>query len=142
MGRKLFTDCGAKEAVTYLLDTHTFLWCLLDPSKIPSRVRGLITNRNHQVLVSSVSAWEIATKFRLGRLPLAKEVATDIAGWVSRLGFAELPVTIMHAQLAGSFPQAHRDPFDRMLAAQSVVEHLPIVGCDRELAVFGASLLW
>jgi PIN domain nuclease of toxin-antitoxin system len=95
-----------------------------------------------EILVSSASAWEIAIKHRLGRLAAADMLVQDIAGWLHRAGFAELPITVAHAQRAGTFPQAHRDPFDRMLAAQSLLEGLPLISRDEALRVFGVSLVY
>jgi len=125
-----------------LLDTHALLWWLFDDPKLPGTPRGLVADPDNTIMVSSASAWEICTKHRLGKLPAATELARDVEGWVLRAGFTELPVTIRHAQKAGAWPQPHRDPFDRMLAAQSVLEELPIVSRDQTLESFGARLIW
>ncbi len=125
-----------------LLDTHALLWWLFDDPKLPSTARELLADPDNDVLVSSASAWEICTKHRVGKLPAASQLVLDVAGWVNRAGFLELPVTIRHAQRAGTWPQPHRDPFDRMLAAQSVLENVPIVSRDKDLATFGAQLIW
>lgn len=126
----------------FLLDTHVLLWWLFDDPKLADTPRRLIADRENEILVSSASAWEICTKHRLGKLPAAAELVRDVAGWVQHAGFAELPVTIHHAQRAGSWPQPHRDPFDRMLAAQSVIENVPLVSRDDVLQSFGARLIW
>ncbi len=125
-----------------LLDTHALLWWLFDEPRLTARVRGLLSDPDNAILVSSSSAWEISTKFRLGKLPSAAVLVQDIAGWVHRAGFRELPVTIVHAQKAGSWPQPHRDPFDRMLAAQSIIEDAPLVTSDDVFPSFGTSLVW
>ena len=125
-----------------LLDTHALLWWLFNDPKLSSTPRGLLADPDNLVLVSSASAWEICTKHRIGKLPAASQLVLDIGGWVSRAGFTELPVTIRHAQKAGNWPHDHRDPFDRMLAAQSVLEDVPIVSRDTTLASFGAQLIW
>jgi PIN domain nuclease of toxin-antitoxin system len=125
-----------------LLDTHALLWWLFGDDKLSARAKALIADPDHEVLVSSASAWEIATKHRLGRLDSARELVRDIPSWVRRAGFVELPITIAHAQKAGAFPQTHRDPFDRMLAAQSLLEGVPVVSRDAVLDVFGASRVW
>lgn len=126
----------------FLLDTHAFLWWLFDDPKLTGKPRRLIARRDNEILISSASAWEICTKHRLGKLPAATQLARDVGAWVRRAGFTELPVTIHHAQQAGSWPQPHRDPFDRMLAAQSVIEDLPLISCDTILESFGARLIW
>ena len=94
-------------------------------------------DRSNDVYVSSASAWEIATKHRLGRLDAATSLVQDMSGWIMRAGFGELAITVAHAQRPGSWPQPHHDPFDRMLVAQSVLEELPIVSRDPELSQFG-----
>ncbi len=125
-----------------LLDTHALLWWLFDDPKLPSSPRELLADPDNDVIVSSASAWEICTKHRIGKLPAASQLIRDVAGWVKRAGFSELPVTIRHAQRAGTWPQPHRDPFDRMLAAQSILEDVPIVSRDKALAAFGVQLIW
>lgn len=125
-----------------LLDTHTLLFWAFGSSALSRRAGALIADRSNTILVSSASAWEIATKHRLGRLPEASVLVQDMAGWFERAGLVELPMTIAHAQRAGSLHQPHRDPFDRMLAAQSLLENVPILGRDRALQDFGVQLVW
>lgn len=128
--------------VRYLLDTHTLLWWAFDAPDLSPTARGLISDRANTVFVSAASAWEIATKFRLGRLPEAAVLAQDVTGWIEKAGLAELPISLAHANRAGLFPHEHRDPFDRMLAAQGLTENIPIIGKDGSLAPFGVSLIW
>jgi PIN domain nuclease of toxin-antitoxin system len=125
-----------------LLDTHTLLWWLFDDPRLSDTARGIVMDRSNEVYVSDASAWEIATKHRLGRLDSAAPLIQDMRGWIARAGFGELAITIAHAQRAGSWPQPHRDPFDRMLAAQSVLDALPIVSRDPALAQFGVLPVW
>ena len=128
--------------MTLLLDTHALLWWLFDDPKLPEKCRQLIADPGRDILVSSASAWEISTKHRLGRLPEAGALVRDIPKWIDRAGFRDLPVTIRHAQRAGGYLQSHRDPFDRMLAAQSELEDAPIVSRDEALDAFGISRIW
>ena len=128
--------------VAILLDTHALLWWLFDDRRLPRRVRGLLRDRSRQVLVSSASAWEIATKHRLGRLASATPLVVDFGGWMQKAGFIELPVSWAHASRAGSWKVAHRDPFDRMLAAQSIQEDLRLVSRDPVFADFGLDPFW
>ena len=128
--------------VRYLLDTHALLWWLFDSRELSPTARALIADPQNELLVSSASAWEIATKHRLGRLKAAEVLVIDMAGWFQRAGFGELPITVAHAQRAGTFAQAHRDPFDRMLAAQSLLEGLPLISRDEALRAFGVSLVF
>jgi PIN domain nuclease of toxin-antitoxin system len=126
----------------FLLDTHTLLWWLFDDPALSANAREIIADSENVILVSSASAWEIATKHRLGRLAAASELVRDVAGWVKRAGFTEMSITIPHAQRAGSWVQSHRDPFDRMLAAQSAVEDVALVTRDPAFAAFGIRVVW
>lgn len=126
----------------FLLDTHAWLWWLFDDPRLPRNVRSIIAEPTNQILVSAASAWEIATKYRIGKLPSASVLVQDIDAWRQRSGFVELPVTIAHAQKAGMWVAAHRDPFDRMLAAQSAIEQLPLVSMDPEFQLFGITVIW
>lgn len=126
----------------FLLDTDALLWWLFDDRRLSKRVRGIVGDSANEVLVSSASAWEISTKHRLGKLPSAGELVRDISGWVGRAGFVALPVTICHGQRAGSWPQSHREPFDRMLAAQCALEDVPLITRDPQLKDFGIRLVW
>ena len=125
-----------------LLDTHAFLWWLFEDPKLSVAARRLIADPRNKIHVSAASVWEISTKHRIGKLDGASALVRDTPGWIRKAGFVELPITAAHAQLAGSFPQPHRDPFDRMLAAQSTLDDLPIVGSDEALSAFGVQLLW
>ena len=125
-----------------LLDTHAFLWALMQPDKLSAKVRKRLEDPGTEILVSAATAWEIATKFRLGKLPGAGAVLADYDGAITGLRAVELPMRHAHALKAGGYPQAHRDPFDRMLAAQACIEALPLVSRDKALRVFGVELLW
>ena len=125
-----------------LLDTHAFLWWLDGDRRLRKKARDFIADEENAVYVSAASAWEIATKYRIGKLPGAAEVAHSIAQITSSQGFLSLPITIRHAQHAGLLPGDHRDPFDRMLIAQSLQESIPIVSNDRVFDNFGARRLW
>ena len=113
-----------------LLDTHIFLWWLFDDPKLPTGIKEFVKDRNNAVFVSAASVWEIATKFRLGKLPEAAQVARNVPEWIARAGFEAMPVTAEHAQLAGEWDLPHRDPFDRMLAAQAKLEKMPLATVD------------
>jgi PIN domain nuclease of toxin-antitoxin system len=125
-----------------LLDTHTLLWWLDGDRRMSKRARALVGRDTNEVFVSAASAWEITTKWRLGKLPGAADVAADVAGAVASQVFLPLSITLAHAQLAGQLTTNHRDPFDRMLAAQALVEGLPIVSNDEAFDLFGVIRLW
>ena len=126
----------------FLLDTHALLWWLFDDPRLSPPAREILADPGNEILVSSASAWEISTKHRLGKLAVAGTLVQDMAGCVARAGFNELAVSIAHAQKAGGWPHLHRDPFDRMLAAQSVLEDLPLVTLDPAFGPFGVRVVW
>lgn len=114
----------------------------MEPEKLSTKLRKLLEDPDTGVIVSAASTWEIATKYRLGRLPGAAGIMADYDGAIRGLHAQILPIENAHALMAGSFPQPHRDPFDRMLAAQAKVERLPLASKDRVLKPFGVKLIW
>jgi PIN domain nuclease of toxin-antitoxin system len=125
-----------------LLDTHALLWWWTDDPKLSARSRQAIADENNQVLVSAASAWEIATKHRLGKLPHADQAVARFAELVAADGFEHLPVNYLHSLKAGGYPGEHRDPFDRVLAAQAELENALLVTLDPVFAHFQCRLLW
>ncbi len=108
-----------------LLDTHTLLWWLSDDPALSRPARKIIADIKNTLVVSAASAWEIATKVRLGKLPTAASLAADFAGYVEREGFQMLP-----------------DPFDRMLIAQSQADNLPILSNETVFDSYGIRRMW
>ena len=127
--------------VTILLDTHIFLWWLFDDNCLPAGIRNSIEDIDNEIFVSAASVWEISTKFRLGRLPQAANVAKDVPLWIEKAGFRPLAINPAHAQLAGDWKISHRDPFDRMLAAQTQIEKMTLASVDRMLQQFPITIL-
>ena len=125
-----------------LLDTHVLLWTLMEPERLSIKVRKWIEDTGNEIFVSSASAWEISTKYRLGRLPLAESAVRALSAHLQRLGATPLPITIEHALLAGSFQAPHRDPFDRMLAAQALIEGLVLITTDPAFRHFNVPVMW
>lgn len=125
-----------------LLDTHALLWWALDDQRLPAAARDVVTSASSAVFVSAASAWEIATKVRLGKLPGAEGFVSSIGEYLEAQGFAALDISVEHAQRAGSLPGPHRDPFDRMLAAQAQAENLTIVSSDEVFDRYGVVRLW
>ncbi|MEO8528835.1 MAG: type II toxin-antitoxin system VapC family toxin [Pseudolysinimonas sp.] len=117
-------------AVRVLLDTHALIWALTDPSLLSPKARELIGARGNELVVSAASAWEIATKYRNGRLPQLESTVLSYEAQLATLGTVELPISTAHALLAGRLVWAHKDPFDRMLAAQSMLENAPLITSD------------
>ena len=124
------------------LDTHAFLWWLAGSRRLSANARSAIENDANDVLVSAATAWEIATKHRLGKLPQAELVAQDVQGAVAGQGFEALAITVDDAQGGGQLPGRHRDQFDRMLIAQAVVHGLALVSIDAVFDGYGVNRLW
>jgi len=122
--------------LSVLLDTHVLLWAFASPDRLSLPARALLEDPRTDVLVSAASAWEIATKYRLGKLPGAERIVTGYAAHLITLRARELPVVSAHALTAGLFAVEHRDPFDRILAAQAIVEGVSLVTADPLMAVF------
>ena len=125
-----------------LLDTHALLWWVADSSRLSKEAHRAIADETNDILVSAASAWEITTKHRLGRLPDAYMVASDVAGAIADQGFEELPVTVDDAARAGALPGPHRDPFDRMLMAQAMARNLVLVSNEPLFDRYGVRRLW
>jgi len=125
-----------------LLDTHALLWWLSDSPELTKPARRAIADTRNTVTVSAASAWEIATKVRLGRLPTAVELAADFRGQMEREGFQLLPVSVDHAIRGGLLPGPHKDPFDRMLIAQAQAEHVPIISRETGFDNYGVRRIW
>ena len=125
-----------------LLDTHAFIWWLAGSDRIPVAARNVIADEANEKLVSAASAWEIATKYRLGKMPSAAALANDIAGAISGEGFNELPITVADAVRAGSLRGSHRDPFDRMLIAQALSHDLVLLSNESPFDRYGVRRIW
>jgi PIN domain nuclease of toxin-antitoxin system len=125
-----------------LADTHAFFWWVIDSPKLSATARALFADQDNDVLISPVLAWELATKVRLGKWPDALRVATDIAAIIKDNDFTAFAVTIEHARAAGFLPGSHRDPFDRLLAAQSQIEGIPLITADPVFRGFGTAVMW
>lgn len=114
-------------AMSYLIDTHILLWWVFNDPKLNTECRNIILNPDNNIIVSSASAWEIATKYHLGKLPSVQEYLQIL----HQAKFVELPITTAHALRAGSLAIAHQDPFDRMIMAQAEIENLPVITYDK-----------
>lgn len=117
----------------YLLDTHALLWALTDPARLGAHARAIVSARENTLVASAASAWEIATKHRLGRLPEADGLLRGYSRHLDRLGTERLAVFEEHALTAGQLEWGHVDPFDRILVAQGILESLPLVTHDSEI---------
>lgn len=126
----------------FLLDTHVLLWWLTDDPQLSPQSRTIIMDEANTILVSSASAWEIATKHRLGKLEIGAIVVPRFNELVQLDGFEHLPITYLHTLKAGSYPVEHRDPFDRMLAAQSDLEAAVLITRDTAFEAFRTRTIW
>jgi PIN domain nuclease of toxin-antitoxin system len=120
-----------------LLDSHVFVWFVIGSRRCPASIHDLVSRSDVRAYVSAATAWELATKFRIGKWPEAGSIVTNLRHVLTTLRFEPLPVTLEHGRVAGLFDSAHKDPFDRMLAAQSQIEAMPLVTVDPKFATFG-----
>jgi PIN domain nuclease of toxin-antitoxin system len=125
-----------------LLDTHAFLWWLAGDERLRTDARAAISEELDPIFVSAASVSEIATKRRLGKLPAASGIVGDLAAVIESQGFVGLPITIRHAKTAGALPGPHRDPFDRMLIAQVMLDDLVLVSNEQAFTAYGVGRLW
>ncbi|MCE2487367.1 MAG: type II toxin-antitoxin system VapC family toxin [Desulfurellaceae bacterium] len=125
-----------------LLDTHALLWWLFDDPHLSTAARDCIANAGNEILVSAASAWEIATKHRIGKLPEAGDIVRRLPTYLRQARFAELSVTADDGLLAGSLPGPHKDPFDRMLIAQARLRSLPVLSIDPVFHEYGVTVVW
>ena len=125
-----------------LLDTHALIWWVVGDARISPKLRQHLARPGQPVFVSAATAWEIATKARIGKLKAPQTLLEDFVEAIEMLGFAALPITLRHGYDAGRLSSAHRDPFDRMLAAQAKAEGLDSVSCDPAFEALGMKTIW
>lgn len=125
-----------------LLDTHAFLWFVLNDSQLSASARALIADPNNQIEISPASYWEIAIKIGTGRYTLNEPFQPFMERQIASNKFLILPIEIRHVALLTSLPFHHRDPFDRLLVAQATAEALPLVSGDQNLDAYGITRFW
>jgi PIN domain nuclease of toxin-antitoxin system len=128
--------------VKVLLDTHTLIWAALSPASLSRKTSAVIADPENEILVSAASAWEIATKVRLGKFPEAVAFERRFLEAVEEAGYVLLPIDPAIALRAGRFTAEHGDPFDRILAAQALALDLPVISIDAKLDQFGVRRVW
>ena len=124
-----------------LLDTHVFVWWVTSSTRLSEAHRQLFADRDEPVFVSAVTAWEIAITVKFGKWTEAAALLPDIAGLIERSGLQQLHLTTAQAERAGSLELVHRDPFDRMLAAQALDLDIPLATVDPDLAKLGCKIV-
>jgi PIN domain nuclease of toxin-antitoxin system len=125
-----------------LLDTHALIWWLAGDETLGRRAREAISDEANLVVVSAASAMEVATKFRIGKLPDAALLAQDFEAIIASQGFTELGISVRHARLAGEMGVDHKDPFDRLLIAQALSEDLALVSNEARFDDFAVTRVW
>ena len=125
----------------YLLDTHVWLWLQTTPERLPEEVSELLTDRRNTLLLSAASGWEIAIKYRLGKLPLPEPPAEYVPARMRLSGVTPLPIEHTHALRVADLPDHHNDPFDRLLVAQAQDLAIPIVTADQQMSAYSVDLV-
>lgn len=126
----------------YLLDTHTFIWWDSEPAKLSATVAAILQNRNHTILFSVASIWEMQIKLQLGKLNLQLPLASILASQIQNNQLELLPVSLEHVLALDQLPAVHKDPFDRLLATQSIVEQATLLSADRIFADYPVNARW
>jgi PIN domain nuclease of toxin-antitoxin system len=125
-----------------LLDTHALVWALFEPDRLPDRVRQSLLCSDSVLVVSPASIWQVGIKHHLGKLAGVEPLLTDVDGALQHMQALTLPINLNHVCKAASWKSQHRDPFDRMLAAQAPVKKLTLVSADTKLAEFPVEVRW
>lgn len=125
-----------------LLDTHALIWWLAGDGRLSREAQGEIGNTENEIMVSAASAMEIATKFRIGKLPEAAHLARNFQQAITDQGFSKLGISVRHALLAGKMTIPHKDPFDRLLIAQALIEDVVLISNEGIFDTFGVRRLW
>lgn len=125
-----------------LLDTCTLIWATLSPAVLSAPAQETISDEANTILVSAASAWEIATKVRLGKLPGAEKLEQNYLAVMEEAGYTLLPIDTASALRAGRLRAEHKDPFDRMIAAQALALDIAVLSPDPQLDPFGVRRVW
>ena len=125
-----------------LLDTHAFLWFIINDRSLTATARALIADPTNEIVVSPASYWEVAIKVRIGKYPLNVPFEQFFAEGIEGNDFSILPVEIRHASVLASLPMHHKDPFDRMIISQAMAEQIPVISADVAFDPYGVNRLW
>lgn len=126
----------------YLLDTHAFLWFVLDDKRISTNAKSIIKDSKNDIFFSAASAWEMAIKIKLNRLRIKGNLEPFIIEQLSTNNIVPLSITITHSLYTERLPQFHKDPFDRIIIAQSLVENLQLISKDKEVKKYKVATIW
>jgi len=125
-----------------LLDTHSFLWWVTDDPRLSTHAHDVIGDGNNRIFFSAASGWEIAIKAQLGKLPLASEPAQFVTNHLAINAFEVMAIELRHTLQTYNLPMKHRDPFDRILVAQSQLERMPIITSDPLIMQYEVDVIW
>jgi PIN domain nuclease of toxin-antitoxin system len=125
-----------------LLDTHAFLWWITDSPRLSSRVREIIADGRNELFFSAASGWEIGIKARLGRVEIPGDLERFLTEQLSQNAIQVLPIYLSHALRTYTLPGHHRDPFDRLLVSQALLERLPIMSADSQISRYPVETIW
>ena len=128
--------------MSYLLDTSVWMWALDSFERLPSEAREILTNGREEIFLSAVTTWELSIKMALGKLKFPAPPARTVPRFIQEQNLKPLTITHRHAAMVYELPLHHRDPFDRLLIAQSIAENLTLLTADREFRMYEVSLLW
>jgi PIN domain nuclease of toxin-antitoxin system len=125
-----------------LLDTHVFIWAAADDPRLSERARAILTDSGSELLLSAASAWEIVIKVNAGKLRIPEDPEQFVSKHMSILRIRPLPIQMDHALAVHGLPPVHKDPFDRLLIAQSKWEKIPLLSGDSRIARYDANVIW
>jgi PIN domain nuclease of toxin-antitoxin system len=125
-----------------LLDTHALIWAIVHPELLSRKASKIIGDLSSEIVVSAASAWEVATKFRLGKLPIAEALERDFVEAIAEVGYTLVSIDAETALRAGRLIADHGDPFDRVIAAQALAFDIPVISIDAKLDLFGVRRIW
>ena len=126
----------------YLLDTHAFLWFVSDDNNLSPKAKSIIKDHNNEIYFSAASAWEISIKIRLGRLTMEENLEPFIVAQLAENNFQTLSITILHSIYTSKLPEIHKDPFDRMIIAQSKAENMSLISKDKNIKKYKTPVVW
>lgn len=126
----------------FLLDTEAWLWSLTEPERLNTKARALLSDRANMLYLSAASSWEIAIKYAIDKLPLPEPPMTYVPSRMAAQGIHALPIEHVHALRVSELPMHHRDPFDRLIIAQSQIESIPVITADRMFREYDLTIMW
>lgn len=126
----------------YLIDTHTFLWAVSATNKLSQLSRSLIEDIDNEICLSTASLWEIAIKISIGKLRITHSYETFISQQLALNEFFVVPASLKHYEAVASLPMHHKDPFDRLIVAQAMVEQMPVISIDDKFDRYRIQRIW